>query len=240
MMSLNKVSATQNIFQQVKWKFSTMSTTFYSVILIQLIFMLLTFSGTGMSSSGFGGVSVEERFHSLDLLLIVSALTMILLGWMLATKGVTNYNFSVVTTRFTAHASTILFAICLCVVSTLTAFSSFYIVVFLRGLLIDIEMIMPSSMVSAESFVLFMLILVLACAAGYFMGSLIYVSKLFILLLMFIAFYWTRSYIDNTSAIFNFYFETSLMDFVWKAVVTAAVLFVGAIVVKNSKEVSRV
>ena len=240
MMSLNKVSPMQNIWQQLKWKFSAYSSTIYTVIIVQIIFALLLFgNGTGMNGSGIGNVFVRQRFYSLDMMATVSVLSLFIIGWVLATNSIKQDNFSVVTTRKTAHISTVLFLICLSIITTVTSLSSLYIMVFARLIFGDINFIMPATFINGEAIILFVIMLIFASATGYFLSSLIVVSKWFMVGFVAAVYYVWRSFVEHIGTVFDYFFATSTADFIIKAVFFSVLLFATAVAMKNAKEVQR-
>ncbi|MER1986497.1 MAG: hypothetical protein ABS948_11455 [Solibacillus sp.] len=237
MMSFVKPNAWQNIWQQFCWKLSIFSPVIYSIILIQALFTLLTFDGSGMRGGGNGVVSVYEKFYSLDFLLITGVMAFLLIGWQLATKKMVDENFTIVTTRLTAHASTSLFLVFLSAFSTITALSSLYILVALRGLIGKAEILMPLMPFHLNSTVVFFLVMLMAGAGGYLLGSLVYTSKLNIVALIVIAFFFVRNYVENVETLFNFYVKGTMLSFSMKALATTLILYAIAIFMKNRKEV---
>lgn len=236
MMSLTRPSVGQNIWQQLIWKLSAYGQAIYTIVLMQMIFTLFTFGGTGTSGGGNGTVNVQEHFYSLDFLFIISMLSFLIIGWMLATKAFTDENFTIVTTRFTAHASTGLFLVVLSALSTVTALSSLYIVVLLRRLIRTDEFMMSVMPFHLESIVVFFFAMVMMGAVGYLLSSLIYTSKLYILVIAVAGFFFIRIY-GNTDKLFTFYIEGTLASFCAKSLITVIVLYGLAILVKSKKEV---
>lgn len=236
-MSLTRPNIWRNIWQQFCWKLSVFGPTIYSIILIQALFTLLTFDGSGMSGGGNGVIAVYEKFYSMDFLLITGVLMFILIGWQLATKKIIDENFTIATTRFTAHASTSLFLLFLGAFSTITALSSVYMLTAIRGLIGDVEIMMPLMPFHLNSLFIFFFVMLMAGAGGYLLGSLVYTSKLYVVLVIMIGFFFTRNYVENVERLFMFYVEGTMLAFSLKAIVTTVILYALALVVKNRKEV---
>lgn len=237
MMYSNKVSVTQNLMQQVLWKYSIYSQTVSTIVIVQIIFTLLSFNGTGSSSRGVGQVRVQEQFYSLDFLMIISIVTLFIIGWMVTNKSIVHENFSIPTTRLTAHSSTVLFLISLCVLATITALCTLYISVFARMVFTDVQMVMPDTIIDFKALILLFFSLLLAAAGGYFIGSLVYISKFFIIAFVAVLFIIFRNYIENMEMIMHFYFGEDVFSYGIKALVSAILLFGTAIALKNRKEV---
>lgn len=236
-MSFVKPNAWQNIWQQFCWKLSIYSPVIYTVILMQALFTLLTFDGSGMSGGGNGVLSMYEKFYSLDFLFITGVLMFMMIGWQLATKKMIDENFTIPTTRMTAHISTALFLIFVSALSTVTALSSLYIIVALRGVIGDVSILIPLMPFHWSSAVVFFSVMIMAGAGGYMVGSLVYTSKLFIVALVVAVFLFGRNYVDNVERLFTFYVEGTMLAFCVKAIVTTLLLYAVAIFVKNHKEV---
>lgn len=237
MMSFVKPNAWQNIWQQFCWKLSIYSPVIYTIILIQALFAFLTFDGSGMSRGGNGVIIVQEKFYSIDFLFMTGVLMFIMIGWQLATKKMIDENFTIPTTRVTAHISTALFLLFVGALSTLTALSSLYMIVAWRALVGDVSIIMPIMPFHFSSAIVFFLVMMMAGAGGYLIGSLLYTSKLFITLLIVVVFLFGRNYADNVERLFTFYVEGTMLAFCVKAVMTTLLLYAVAIIVKNRKEV---
>lgn len=75
---------------------------------------------------------------------------------------------------------------------------------------------------------------------GYFISSLLHLSKAFILVLGVALFYLLIAYIEHVVAITKFFFGTSTAELLLKAFVATVLLFVVSMVLTSRKEVKRV
>lgn len=195
------------------------------------------FDGTGMSGGGNGVLSVYEKFYSMDFLLITGVLMFIMIGWQLASKKMVDENFTIPTTRLTANISTSLFLVFLSALSTITALSSLYLLVAIRGLVGDVEVMMPLMPFHVKSTCIFFFVMLMASAIGYLLGSLVYTSKLYIIALIIIVVFIQQNYSASIEGLFRFYVDGTMLAFTLKAIMTTVLLYTLAIVVKNRKEV---
>lgn len=170
-MSLNNVSMVQNVKNQVKWKLSSYSSVFMTIIVVQIIASLLTLNGTGQMSSGNSEVRLDIHSYSLDSMLIFSMITMFIISAMLASKHMMEENLSIVTTRLTASISTIISQLIICLIVVFTALSSFYMFALVLRLRNPQEQFSVQIAVEAKTFFLFFSLLVVLSAVGFFVGS---------------------------------------------------------------------
>lgn len=183
MTSLNNISIMQNIWQQLLWKCRVFSATFSTIVIVQVVFSVLSGS-TGNRGGSRGFLEYNEQFFSLDFLLIISIISVIMLGWLLATESIRNDNYSVVTTNFTETISTLLFLVVLSAFIVFSALSSFYIIVFSRLLIFDQVKVNMGSLFELSSLFLFFLFVLLAGSASFFAKTLFDFSKVITLLLI--------------------------------------------------------
>ena len=83
-MSLNDVSIMQNVKKQVRWKLSSYSSVFMTIIAVQIMASLLFLNDTSQMSSGNSIMRLEIRSYSLDIILMFSMITVFIISAMLA------------------------------------------------------------------------------------------------------------------------------------------------------------
>ena len=244
-MSLNDVSVVQNVKKQVRWKLSSYSSVFMTIIAVQIMASLLTLNGTSHMGSGNAELKVEISVYSLDSMLIFSMITVFIISAMLAGKHMVEENFSIITTRPTASISTIVVQLIICVVTTCTALSSFYIFVVIMRLRQPEQQFLLQTAVEMKTLFLFFSLLVVLSAAGFFVGSFLQMNR------------WVIAIIGGGVVIALFiylvpsYETTRLQDeeaiatnaTVWftslKCLVMSAVIYAVTIYIRNQQEVSR-
>ncbi|MGM9945612.1 MAG: hypothetical protein ACI33M_11745 [Lysinibacillus sp.] len=244
-MSLNDVSMMQNVKKQVRWKLSSYSSIFMTIIAVQIIASLLFLNGTGQMSSGNAELRVEISSYSLDSMLMFSMITVFIISAMLASKHIMEENFSIVTTRLTASLSTIIAQLIICVVTTCTALSSFYISTLVMRLNNSENTFLVQTAVEMKTLFLFFSLLVVLSAAGFFVGSFLQMNRwimaiigVVVVIALFI--YLVPSYEMNSSqdgeaiATNTTVWLTSL-----KCLGISAVIYAITIYIRNEQEVSR-
>ncbi|MGE7021830.1 hypothetical protein [Solibacillus cecembensis] len=238
MTSLNNVSITQNIWQQLLWKCRVFSATFSTIVIVQVIFTVLSGS-TGNRGSGGGSLEYNEHFYSLDILLIISIISAIMLGWLLATQSIRNDNYSVVTTNFTETVSTLLFLVVLSAFTVLSALSSFYIIIFSRLLIFDQVKVNMGSLFELSSLFLFFLLVLLAGSASFFAKTLFDFSKIITLLLIIALISYMQLKDTLNWALFEFFFIPSIGGVPGGVIYMILPLWVLTIGIRQRREVIR-
>ena len=244
-MSLNDVSIMQNVKKQVRWKLSSYSSVFLTIIVVQIIASLLFLNGTGQMSSGNDELRVEIRSYSLDSMLMFSMITVFIISSMLASKHMMEENFSIVTTRLTASISTVVAQLIICVIATCTALSSFYIFTLVMRMRNSEEQFLVQMAVQVETLFLFFSLLVVLSAAGFLVGSFLQMNRWSIaiigvaviigLFIYLVPSYETISSQDEEAIAANTrVWLTSL-----KCLGISAVIYAVTIYIRNQQEVSR-
>ncbi|WP_431028700.1 hypothetical protein [Lysinibacillus sp. LZ02] len=240
-MSLNNVSMKHNIKNQVRWKLSSYSSAFMTIIAIQIISSLIFSNGTTYSSLGSAHLSLTILGYSLDGILMFSMLTLFIISTMLASKQMTQENFSIVTTRLTASISTVITQLVLCFIATWTALSSFYIFALVHRLRNSDAQFLIGRVVEVETILLFFSLLVIVSAAGFFAGSFLQMNKwiissigvlIVIGLYVFIA---TNTPTAQEALVTN----TSMWTLIFKCLIISTMIYGVAIYIRNLQEVSR-
>ena len=244
-MSLNDVSLIQNVTKQVRWKLSSYSSVFMTIITVQIMASLLFLNGTSQMGSGNAELRVEISVYSLDSILMFSMITVFIINAMLAGKHMVEENFSIVTTRLTASISTIVVQLIICVVTTCTAVSSFYLITLIMRLRKPGEQFLLQTAVEVETLFLFFSLLVVLSAAGFFVGSFLQMNRWIIAIIgigvviaLFIylvpSYETTRLQDEEVIAATAAVWLTSL-----KCLAMSAVIYAVTIYIRNQQEVSR-
>ena len=244
-MSLNDVSMMQNVKKQVRWKLSSYSSVFMTIIAVQIMASLLTLNGTSHMSSGNDELRVEVGSYSLDSILMFSMVTVFIISSMLASKHMVEENFSIVTTRLTASLSTIVAQLIICVITTCTALSSFYIFAFIMRLRKSEEPFLLQTAVEVKTLVLFFSLLVVLSAAGFFVGSFLQTNRWIIAIIGVVVIIGLFSYLVPSYETISSQDEEAIAANakVWltslKCLGISAVIYAVTIYIRNQQEVSR-
>ncbi|SEN23212.1 hypothetical protein SAMN05192533_110112 [Mesobacillus persicus] len=246
-MSLTTTSLAETVKKQYFYKLKANIDSFSSLVGIQILAIL--FSLGGISSSGMGGsfVNVNVKYYSPDLVLVFTLIWSFITAVTITTRPYRNHDFSFVTSRLSSSLSNILFLVTASVLGSVTALLSGNLLQMISYLILNEQLYNIGS--GAEhmvlGFVVAFLYLMLIGACGYLIGSLIQVSKLFVLLfpILFIGLLFLEGVVTNgfiVSNVYKFYaMESVLFLFVGKTVLTAVALFIAAISILNRLEVRR-
>ena len=244
-MSLNDVSVVQNVKKQVRWKLSSYSSVFMTIIAVQIMASLFTLNGTSYMSSGNDELRVEVSSYSLDSILMFSMVTVFIVSTMLASKHMVEENFSIVTTRLTASLSTIVAQLIICVITTCTALSSFYIFAFIMRLRKSEEPFLLQTAVEVKTLLLFFSLLVVLSAAGFFVGSFLQTNRWIIAIIGVVVIIGLFSYLVPSYETISSQDEEAIAANakVWltslKCLGISAVIYAITIFIRNEQEVSR-
>jgi len=244
-MYLNNVSIKRNVMNQVRWKLSSYSSVFMTIVVVQIIASLLFQNSTGQMSSGNSFINVEIRYYGLDGILMFSMITVFIISAMLASKHMMEENLSIVTTRLTASISTVVAQLIICVITTCTALSSFYIFALVLRMRSSEGQFLVQTAIEVKSLLLFFSLLVVLSAAGFFVGSFFQMNRwiivfLGVVVIIFLLLYLTSSkqtvsYLDGEIIAEN----TKVWFTSLKCLGISAVIYAVTIYIRNQQEVSR-
>lgn len=228
-----------NIWQQLLWKFRAYSTTFSTVVIVQIILSLLMYEGTGSIGGSTGFIEYQMGMYSLDFLLMITILTAIMLGWLLASQSIRNDNYSIVTTNLTETISTGLFLVALSIFATISAVCTFSILVFSRLLIVDRVMVIKGPFIEGSTLFLFFLLVLLAGSASFFAKTLFDYSKMIFLLLIIVIISIMRIWAISEAGFFDFFLVHDFMGAFGRGIVVLAILWGRALAIRQRKEVIR-
>lgn len=232
-----KVSPIKNIFEQVKWKCKVYSSMFSTVLIVHILFSLLMFSnGAGNIKRGGTFIEYDERFYSLDILFIISIMTLFILGWSVANKSLSNANFSIISTNYTEAISSLLLIIILSIFTVASALSSLYIFFFIKLLMTNETMVIVNAWPNLPSLIIFVLGIILAGSVSYLAKSLFDFSKIVFVMVIVAVILLVSMQITS---VFPFLFGVG-----WFSIILRCLLFIGVtwgltIFVRQRKEVIR-
>ena len=236
MTSIVKVSPARNIYEQVKWKCKTYSSMFSTVLILYILLTLLTGGGSGSLGMGRSFVSYKEQYYTLDALFMFTVLTMLIFGWMLASKSISRDNFSIVTTNNTEAISSALFLVVLSVFTLVSAISTLWISVMIDILRTGDLFIFHSMEYSLLTFISFTVSLLLAASIGYFIHALFDFSKIVFALLFAGMFLLIRQY---TIELWEIIFGGSAGQLIGRSTIYIVLLWLLIVLIRQRREVSR-
>ncbi|WP_339145963.1 MULTISPECIES: hypothetical protein [unclassified Sutcliffiella] len=249
MQSLSKVTLGQVVKKQFLYKLSAYSGVYISLIILQVIAILFSWNGVGMSGGGSNQVSYNLHYYSANLVFVFTMLWMFIVSIIITSKANRNEDFSFLSNRLSSDLSNILFVSVASVIGTLTAFLSSYLlkVIVLYMPKFDSFYHSPDS-INMGSLLLIgiltaFLYLIMCGAAGYLVGTLIRVSSLFKVLVpvILVGYLFFGGFISEVSGLLTlvefFYLESSFINFFIKVMLTTLVLFCSAAAIFSRMEV---
>ncbi|MGE7185534.1 hypothetical protein ACQKKK_16510 [Peribacillus sp. NPDC006672] len=247
MMSLTKVNLKETVKKQYFFKLKANIDAFSSLIGIQLLALLFSIGGVGSVGMGGSNINVNIKYYSADLVIGFTMIWAFVTAITITTKPYRNHDFTFVTNRLSSSLSNILFLLTASIVGSITAILAGDLLKVLAYILLDEQIYSIHAglqeLVMGIGVTIFYVFFV--TSIGYFIGTLVQVSKLFIILIS-VLFFGTlfleasmqkEPFLVN---VFTFYtMESTLSLFIIKVIVTVAVFFSAAISILNRMEVRR-
>jgi hypothetical protein len=247
MMSLTTSSLLETTKNQYFYKLKANIDSFSSLVGIQLLAMLFSFGGVGSSGFGGGDISVNIKYYSSDMIFAFTMIWAFITALTITTKPYRNYDFSFVTNRLSSSLANILFLGSASLLGGLTSVLSGNLLQVIAMLFLDEQLYYlqggSSHFILGISITFFYLFLI--SSIGYLVGTLVQVSKLFVVIIpgLFIGslFLQAASSTEPTLwKIIQYYtMEPTVSLFILKAVLTTLALFTVAISILNRLEVRR-
>lgn len=177
MKSIVTVNPARNVWEQVKWKCQVSSSVFSTIVLVHIILGLLMSDGTGSYSTGGSIFSIEARLYTLDGAFIYSIVLLLGIGWMLASKNLSDDHFSIVTNNKTEVLSTFGFMLVVSIFTLISAACMLCVSVALQMLKTNGPLLIENQFISFSTVFLFSICMLLAGTIGYFIRVSIQFSK---------------------------------------------------------------
>ncbi|RLL41992.1 hypothetical protein D8M04_15500 [Oceanobacillus piezotolerans] len=245
-MSLNNVDIKRVIRQQFSYKCKANTSLFTSMIVIQLIAVLFSLSGTGMigTSIGYNGVSIQ--FYSGDIVLVFTMIWAFITAIMLTTKTYTETDYVFVANHLTSNLSNIAFLFVASVIGAITSLLAVYLLKVVMLLFFDHGWMAASQEISVgqwvSGFLTTIFYLFMFSAIGYLIGQLTQRNKLFIVIIpafiigSLVIFVGSTILMDISQFYFN---DSSFFSVFIKTVGTSFILFLISMVLSNGQEVRK-
>lgn len=247
-MSLSTVSTASVIKKQFLFKLKGNIDAFSSLLFVQIAAILFSLGGTSEFSSTSDMLILTVKFVSADIVIILTMIWAFVSGITVTTKQMREQDFTFVTNRLTSSLSNILFLILIFFIAAVFAMLTSYfihIVAYFSGA----ELYYSSTTGFVElvvgigaSFLYFLLL----GALGYLVGTMVQLSRFFVVLLPVLA---LGSIIAEglllgkepflMSIVEFFVFEKSFALFALKVLVAAGILFLAATGIWNRLEVRK-
>lgn len=247
MMSLTKVNLKETVKKQYFFKLKANIDAFSSLIGIQLLALLFSIGGVGSAGMGGSNISVNIKYYSADLVIGFTLIWALVTAITITAKPYRNHDFTFVTNRLSSSLANILFLLTVSIIGSITAILSGNLLkvlayVFLDGRIYGVHSGLEELVMGLCVTIIYVF---LVTSIGYFIGTLVQVSKLVIILIP-VLFFGTL-FLEGSMQkepflvnVFSFYtMESTLTLFIIKVVVTVAVFFAAAISILNRMEVRR-
>lgn len=245
-MSFTTVNLLETVKKQYVFKLKANIDAYSSMIGIQLLAFLFSFGGISMGM-GSEFLNVNVRFISADVIIAFTMIWALVAGITITTKPYRHYDFMFITNRLSSNLANVLFLLTANIIGSVTALLAGNLFRQIASLLTDQSIY--SINIGFNEFVIGLcgaiFYMVLVSSIGYFIGTLVQVSKGFIVFIpvLFIGSLFVDGLIGNEPIlvdIFRFYFmETSLVFFIVKVVLTAIIFYTAAFSILNRMEVRR-
>ncbi|WP_053361500.1 hypothetical protein [Bacillus sp. FJAT-27251] len=246
-MSFARTKLGDIVKKQYAFKLKAHIDSYSSLMGIQLLALLFSFGGVGSMGSYGDGLDLEVKYYSGDLVLIFTVIWAFVTATTLTTRPYRNHDFTFVSNRLTSSLSNVLFLASISLAGAVTAMLSgnllkVFVYMFADGPIYN-QGTGWADLAAGTVIALFYLFLI--TSAGYLIGSLVQVSKLFVILIpvvffgsLFLDAVANREPIVNS--VFQFYImESSLLLLMVKTLITCAVLLAAAVGILNRLEVRR-
>jgi len=250
MMSLTTVSLTSIVKKQYSYKLKAYVQVFWNLVFLQLLAILFSLNGVGMSGSSSETLEVEVHYYSADLVAFFTMLWGFIIAIIITTKAYRNDDFTFVTNRLSHNLSNILFLLTASIIGGLTAMLSpnllkVIMYIFDRQLMVA----STSAAGSLNEFIIGIcttsLYIFLFCALGYLIGTLVQIHKVFVVLVpaLFFGALFLGGVSGNTRIVSNFFgfifTESSILLFMTKIIISCTLVFASALVLSTRLEVKQ-
>lgn len=247
MMSLTKMNMAEVVKKQFLFKLQANIDSFSSLVWIQLLALLFSFGGVGMSGMGNGDLNVNIKYYTSDFIIAFTLIWSIVTSITITTKPFRYQDFSFITNRVSSSISNILFLITTSLLGAFTAILSGNLLKIIVYLFINqnIYRIDAGFNTFFMDLTMTFFYLLLVSSVGYFIGTLTQTSKVLIILIPVLFF--GSLFLDTANQrvpfivkIFqSFVYESSVFLFIVKTILTTAILFIISTNILNRLEVRR-
>lgn len=245
-MSLTTANLLDIIKKQYFFKLKANIDSFSALIWIQLLGVLFSLGGVGSVGSFSDYLHVEVKYYSANLVIAFTMIWAFVTAITITTKPYRNHDFSFVTNRLSSSIANILFLLTASIIGGATAMLASNLLKIIAYFLFNEQLFTIQSGGGEFAIGIGVTVLYLFCisALGYFIGTTVQISKLFIF--VFPALFFGSVFIEAAvegeflNKFFKFYFfEPSILLCIVKIVVTTSLLFLAAISILQRMEVRK-
>ncbi|MDR7074363.1 hypothetical protein [Fictibacillus barbaricus] len=185
-MYLAEVNAWDIVKKQYQYKLQSYMGVFTSLIVIQIIAILFSFNGTGMSGGGSSTFSYSLNYYSGSMILIFTMIWGLITAIIITSKAYRYDDYSFITNRGTTHTSNLLFLLSASIFAGITVLLCTHFIQVLYIYSVNSESVMFEQLTIIQNLKGIsgtILYIFFFTSIGYFIGSLIQISRLFIFVL---------------------------------------------------------
>ncbi|GAA0359985.1 hypothetical protein J2S11_001447 [Bacillus horti] len=245
-MSFQSTSLLSVVKRQYFYKLKAYIGVFGALMIVQIVGLLFSIGGGGMSGMSSGGISLSIGFYSGDIMILFTMIWAVMISITITTKAYRNSDFTFVTTRFSRNLANMAFLLTVGSVGGVTAMLSGVLLKSIAFYTLGSENVTIQHVSLVEFFigiVATILYVILFCAIGYFIGTLVQLSKALVVFVPVLILGIITVRVDprsgDTIMIYTSQFfggETSLLIFLSKIICTVSVLFICSVLLSNRLE----
>lgn len=246
-MSLATASLMETVKKQYFFKLKANIDSFSSLVGIQLIAILFSMGGSASSGTFSDGVSITLKHYSADIVIVFTMIWAFVTAITITTKPYRSRDFTFVTNRLSSGLSNVLFLFTASLMGGVLAILSRSLILVIGSLIFEEKFYAVPFPVGEMILAIAMSVLYIfgISSVGYFIGALVQTNKIFAVVIptLIVGSMFVEASMNTEPSIvkaFQFYiFESSVLLFTFKIVVTTALLFIAAISILNRMEVRR-
>ncbi|WP_156896517.1 hypothetical protein [Halobacillus kuroshimensis] len=248
MMYSADISTAEVVKKQVSYKWRAYISVFTSLVVIQLLAVLFSLNGTGMSSSGGMNYNIRVEYYNADMIMIFTIFWGFITALLLTTKAYREDDFAFVTNRTSGTLSTIIYLWIICSIAGFAASLSGYLLKVVVFLFTSQELLSNNGAEGAGIYVMGLVSLILTifmfAGFGYAAGMIVQWNKMFVILLpvLFIGLLISLESAGYSMDRFFFQFlfsEQNFWLFIMKSLAVSTAAYVIAFLISNRLEVKR-
>lgn len=248
MMYSADVSTAEVIKKQISYKWRAYISVFTSLVVIQLLGVLFSLNGTGMSSSGGRSYNIQVEYYNADIIMIFTIFWGFITALLLTTKAYREDDFAFVTNRMSGTLSTILYLWIISSIAGFTASLSGYLLKVVVFLFTSQEILNSTGAGGAGIYLMGLVSLILTifmfAGFGYAAGMIVQWNKMFVILLpvllIGLLFSLEKAGYSLDRFFFQFLFsEQSFWLFLIKSTAVSAAAYLSAFLISNRLEVKQ-
>lgn len=123
-MSLTEVSLASVVIKQYKYKLKAYLGVFSSLVVLQILGVIFSFSGSGSMGTGAYGINVNISYYSADIVIFFTIIWGFISALLMTTRAYRDDDFVLITNRVSSNLSSIAFMLIASIAGGITAMLS--------------------------------------------------------------------------------------------------------------------